>query len=82
MPWSSYPVTFISILPLENSREIEGHMKVVGMAGLASGGWLSYFFNPTLLARFAIFRLVVTLVTVPMARYFDFTVSRIASRWS
>ena len=41
-----------------------------------------FFFKPTLLPRFEIFRLVVTLVTVPMARYFCFTVSRMASRWS
>ena len=41
-----------------------------------------YFFIPTLLARLAILRLVVTFVTVPVARYFDRTVSRMASRES
>jgi hypothetical protein len=41
-----------------------------------------YFFNPTLLARLAILRLVSTFVTVPVLRYFCFTVSRMASRWS
>ena len=41
-----------------------------------------YFFSPTLLARLAILRLVVTFVTVPVARYFDRTVSRMASRES
>ncbi|MEY2786972.1 MAG: hypothetical protein RLZZ34_115 [Verrucomicrobiota bacterium] len=46
-------------------------------------GARSYFFlRPTELERLATLRLVSTLSTVPIFRYFERTLSRIASRWS
>lgn len=46
---------------------------------LARGGqcYRCFVFNPTLVARFAIFRLVMTFVTVPVLRYFARTALRI-----
>ena len=41
---------------------------------------INHLFNPTLLPRLAILRLVSTLVTVPVLRYFARTVSRMVSR--
>ena len=47
-----------------------------------TGAVIVHFFNPTLLVRLAIFRLVSTFVTVPLRRYNDFTRSSSASRRS
>ncbi len=52
----------------------------VSVQPLRHHGGYYYFFSPMLLLRLATLRLVVTFVTVPMARYFCFTVSRMALR--
>jgi hypothetical protein len=54
-----------------------------GASRAPTAGARSYFFlRPTELERLATLRLVSTLSTVPIFRYFDRTLSRIASRWS